>query len=398
MSTYAPPLNFLTIFNQNEFNYASESVTLAYVNGHFLKLTGGILTGGLLCNSTLTGGSNFYINNGTVLLPSITFTSDTDTGIYRIGANNLGISCNAAKVLDISTTGLGVIGALSSNSFSVDQIGLDNSTITLSGTTANNILSIPDNLADSFSIKEGSNSYIKFTTTNAAESITLSKATTIAAALSADSLTVDQISLNNSTITLSGSTGANIIAIQDNLASALDISESSSSYLKFITTNSSESISFGVKMSNNVQPIMIRRNLTAQQFLNATVTTVVFGQADTSVGTDISYSAGTFTCNSAGRYLVCYSMTLDQINVATLGGFYYSYLEPVGYGIRIATARNIVTLVGVGAQYDTSGAGIINLATNDTFLIRQYQVTGATQQTLIFASTIYPSVQIYRLG
>src|SRR6185369_2750819 len=48
--------------------------------------------------------------NGTVSLPEFTFTSDTDTGIYRIGANNLGVAVNAAKVLDVSATGLGVVG------------------------------------------------------------------------------------------------------------------------------------------------------------------------------------------------------------------------------------------------------------------------------------------------
>lgn len=48
--------------------------------------------------------------NGTVLLPSITFTSDPDTGFYRIGANNLGVSAAGAKVLDVSATGLGVVG------------------------------------------------------------------------------------------------------------------------------------------------------------------------------------------------------------------------------------------------------------------------------------------------
>jgi hypothetical protein len=52
--------------------------------------------------------------NGTFALPSLTFDSDTDTGIYRIGANNLGVTAGGgAKVLDVATTGLGVTGALS---------------------------------------------------------------------------------------------------------------------------------------------------------------------------------------------------------------------------------------------------------------------------------------------
>ena len=51
---------------------------------------------------------------GTVSLPAITLNGDTDSGLYQIGANNLGFAVSGAKVLDISSTGLAVTGALSS--------------------------------------------------------------------------------------------------------------------------------------------------------------------------------------------------------------------------------------------------------------------------------------------
>ena len=41
------------------------------------------------------------------------------------------------------------------------------------------------------------------------------------------------------------SSAINAIALTDNLASALDIKEASTSYLKFVTTNSSESVTVG---------------------------------------------------------------------------------------------------------------------------------------------------------
>jgi hypothetical protein len=53
------------------------------------------------------------LTNGTVGTPSLSFDSDTDTGLYRIGANNLGIAANGAKVVDVATTGVGVTGTLS---------------------------------------------------------------------------------------------------------------------------------------------------------------------------------------------------------------------------------------------------------------------------------------------
>jgi len=51
--------------------------------------------------------------DGSAAAPSIAFAADPDTGLYRIGANNLGVAAGGAKVLDIATTGLSVTGTLS---------------------------------------------------------------------------------------------------------------------------------------------------------------------------------------------------------------------------------------------------------------------------------------------
>lgn len=53
--------------------------------------------------------------NGTVALPSVAFASDLDTGIYRIGANNLGISANGAKVVDIGAAAVSIDQPLTVN-------------------------------------------------------------------------------------------------------------------------------------------------------------------------------------------------------------------------------------------------------------------------------------------
>lgn len=52
------------------------------------------------------------ISDGTVALPAYAFSGDLDSGVYRIGANNIGIGVAGAKVLDVSTTGLGVVGTI----------------------------------------------------------------------------------------------------------------------------------------------------------------------------------------------------------------------------------------------------------------------------------------------
>jgi hypothetical protein len=54
--------------------------------------------------------------DGKVAAPGLAFASDPDSGLYRIGANNIGLALNGAKVLDIATTGLSITGTLAASS------------------------------------------------------------------------------------------------------------------------------------------------------------------------------------------------------------------------------------------------------------------------------------------
>jgi hypothetical protein len=51
--------------------------------------------------------------NGTVAAPGLTWSSDSDCGLYRIGSNNIGWAVNGAKVVDVGTAGVGITGTLS---------------------------------------------------------------------------------------------------------------------------------------------------------------------------------------------------------------------------------------------------------------------------------------------
>ena len=53
--------------------------------------------------------SNFAA--GTVAAPSIYLSTDTGTGLYRIGANNDGFAINGTKLLDFGSALLGITGA-----------------------------------------------------------------------------------------------------------------------------------------------------------------------------------------------------------------------------------------------------------------------------------------------
>lgn len=70
--------------------------------------------------------SKVAIPDGTVSLPGAYFDADTDTGLYRIGANNVGVAANGAKVLDIGTTATEITGKLKLNdaSFSLSSNSL----------------------------------------------------------------------------------------------------------------------------------------------------------------------------------------------------------------------------------------------------------------------------------
>lgn len=54
----------------------------------------------------LVSGDVIPAANGTVSLPGITFASDTDTGIYRIGVNNWAMACGGVKVMEFSAAGI----------------------------------------------------------------------------------------------------------------------------------------------------------------------------------------------------------------------------------------------------------------------------------------------------
>lgn len=49
-------------------------------------------------------------SDGAVGAPGISFSADTDTGIYRIGANNIGVACGGSKRLDIGASSNVVVG------------------------------------------------------------------------------------------------------------------------------------------------------------------------------------------------------------------------------------------------------------------------------------------------
>ena len=81
----------------------AELGTMAAQNAEKVAITGGTIAG-------ITFGG---FPAGTVSLPSLYWTTDTATGFYRIGANNIGYSYNGTKLLDFGSELLAITGGLS---------------------------------------------------------------------------------------------------------------------------------------------------------------------------------------------------------------------------------------------------------------------------------------------
>jgi hypothetical protein len=98
MVDYNPPDEFLTIYNPLNFFYEIPSgITQSFADLRYIKKAGDTATG--LIN--FANGSLF--NDGSNVSP-IGFINDSNTGFYRIGADNLGLTCGGVKQVDISTT------------------------------------------------------------------------------------------------------------------------------------------------------------------------------------------------------------------------------------------------------------------------------------------------------
>jgi hypothetical protein len=130
----APSYSFSTDLNTGMYRVSADVLGFAAGGTKIVEVS----ATGVTIAGTLTPTGNFVAPDGTVLLPSYTFANDLDSGLYRIGANNIGVSVNAAKVLDISAAGLDVVGAVTQNGSPLSQAayaaGMINGTIVESHT------------------------------------------------------------------------------------------------------------------------------------------------------------------------------------------------------------------------------------------------------------------------
>ena len=133
----APSLNFTNEPTTGLFR-ASANVMGFAVNG-VSRAT--MTTTGVTVTGTITPTGSVHAAAGSVGNPSLAFNADQNTGLYNIGADNIGVAAGGAKVLDIATTGLAVTGTLSVSG--VATLGAGAILNTPASGTATNLTGLP---------------------------------------------------------------------------------------------------------------------------------------------------------------------------------------------------------------------------------------------------------------
>ncbi len=99
-SASAVTYGFSTETGNNTGMYRVAEDTLGFSSGGTLRLS--------LTTTSLTNTLPFYAPSGAAATPSLTFSTDTDTGVYRHAADTLGLTTGGVARITISTTGLNV--------------------------------------------------------------------------------------------------------------------------------------------------------------------------------------------------------------------------------------------------------------------------------------------------
>ena len=299
------------------------------------------------------------------------------------------------------------------------------------------IINILDNKAEALNITEGNNTYLMFITTDGSEQIKFNKNSTFNGTTIADLGTVTTANIDGGTIdgtviggasaeagtfaaivgtsldvsdgniTNVGSiacdsigvddasagliidfgavTGKNKISLTDNLADALNITEGSNSYLKFVTTNGSEQIisEKSVKFENSVSAdigLSVKNGSTTAGFIdfyedsdNGTNKTKLIGQA--SLGSDITITLPSTTGTLA---IACFDIstlvTMSDDSTKTYGA-----LE-IGDQVKSISIENLISsdnpneylnqeITSINGTFTTSTVTYVNYQTISEYFI-----------------------------
>lgn len=115
--TYPPVVQLYIVSNQTVDNGYSLTLTTGIIGGANAVVPPGnqitVICDGtnfLNANTVQAGATAWTVVNGSVSAPSISFASETNTGIYRPGAGQFGISILGTQRLNVTASGIDVTG------------------------------------------------------------------------------------------------------------------------------------------------------------------------------------------------------------------------------------------------------------------------------------------------
>ena len=201
-----------------------------------LKITGtGSLNEGSITSGfgSIDNGASSITTTGTItggILQTTSSLLSMSTSVLTFGGltgeNELKIPDNLADAFSIKENTTSYMTFVTTNGS--EEVSFPQGKVSFSSTTGQSILELTDNLADALSFKQGANSYLTFVTTDASETVQLNQSLTTV----------------NGDIVFNAASGSNLLSLQDNLTDALSVKEGSNSYMQFVTTNGSENILF----------------------------------------------------------------------------------------------------------------------------------------------------------
>lgn len=124
MADYPAPDEILPIYNGANFSYANIGLTISDADLRYVRLTGSVMTGLLTANAGIYT-TFLYGSLGSAASPTYTFNGDTNTGIYSPSADNVSVSTGGTLRWSVSTSGInsnlpyrGIDGSVSAPAYS----------------------------------------------------------------------------------------------------------------------------------------------------------------------------------------------------------------------------------------------------------------------------------------
>lgn len=190
--------------------------------------------------------------------------------------------------------------------------------------------------------------------------------------INCDSISVDAAA-NGLDINFGGNTGTNKITLADNLADSLNVTEGSNSYLKFITTNSSEQIVFGKNSTFASTTIADLGTVTTANIDGGTIDATVIGASTKAAVTGTNVLAST------------------SIGYTTGNGGTVSQLTSKSTSVTLDKTSGKITMNSASLAHDTNVQFTLSndqIASTDVVIVNVKNCIGASSEYLVGVTTV----------